>query len=276
MSELKRLLDEPGSELDRLLLESALEDEPESGSADRTLAALGLGGAAAGAVALSGGAVGAGTGAAASGLATKSVAFGVTLKWAAAVTVAGALVGGGIALTRSPEPAFGPRPVEISQQERAALASEGGRPRSFAESASPLGGSEGATANGRAADGAPRAPRSDAGRPAARAIAGSTSVAEERSPERPAQGKGATAKPASAAKPGAGQTSELLDADELEIMDQARRALIDGKYDACLARLSAYQSRFPRGQLAAEAANMRRSVEQKKLAEQKKQAGEVP
>jgi len=42
---LKRLLDEPGSDLDRVLLEAGLDEAPPAKSIDRTLAAIGIGSA---------------------------------------------------------------------------------------------------------------------------------------------------------------------------------------------------------------------------------------
>lgn len=262
MSELKRLIDDPDSDLDRLLLESALDDSPPEHAAERTLAALGLGGAALG---LGAGTIGAGSGSLATGLASKGGLFGgALLKWASVVAVAGVVMGGGYALTRSTPTLEAP----ATQGALALQPTEQARERSWTELAprhvdafpregAPLRPGASPRRVGVSSDGAPSSPRSDG------ATGREPSVA---SVAKGASGSGG-AVPVREGAPGkkTAVNVEALD-DEIALIDQARRALIEGHYDACLARLSAYQTRFPHGQLAAEAANMGRIAQQKKSA----------
>lgn len=258
MGELKRLLDEPDSDLDRLLLESALDDAPPDHAAERTLAALGLGGAAVG-LATS---TGIGTGGVASGLASKGGLFGgALLKWTSIVAVAGAVLGGGYALTRTP-PTLDP-PTNGSANNALALnPTEHARDRSWAELAPHTDTRE---AHRRGPGTLPR--RSDAGGLSSEKGARQDGTTTRRPSvvERSAVAAGATSVAlrdgATSKKPAV--NVEALD-DEIALLDQARRALIEGHYDACLARLAAYQTRFPHGQLAAEASNMGRVAQQKK------------
>ena len=283
MTQLKRLLDEPGSDLDRVLLEAGLDDEPPKAALDRTLLALGVGSATAigaGALGASGASLG---GAKASGL------FGAGIvKWVGGAVFAGAVMGGGFLIKqRATEPA-----VSVAAQQAASPAAD----RSGADGS----GADGSGADGSGADrgGADRSQAQDA-----RAIAAARPTLDESEPARgvtspraeaqkhqtapietsvatdpkttqpeksgPAKQKSepATQKPskAEAGKPdmtaGGGSLS-----DELKMLDVARRASLAGDSDACLASLSKYKSKFPKGQLAADADAMRASCAAKKSA----------
>lgn len=266
MSELKRLIDDPDSDLDRLLLESALDDSPPEHAAERTLAALGLGGAAIG---LGVGTLGAGTGVA-TGLASKGGLFGgALLKWVSVVAVAGVVMGGGYALTRSTPTLEAP----ATQGALALQPTEEARERSWTElaprhvEALPREGAPGRSSTGRPGASPHRfGPSNDSGTSSLRADdVADREIAPVRPSGGPSTGSGALAVREGAPGKKTAVNVEALD-DEIALIDQARRALIEGHYDACLARLSAYQTRFPHGQLAAEAANMGRIAQQKKSA----------
>ncbi len=256
MSQLKRLLDEPGSELDRVLLESALDEEPPRGSRDRALVALGVGSAAAvGAAAVSGAGAGA-TVAKGSGFLSAGFA-----KWAALGAVVSAVVGGGVWLDRTAgegapvversraeaPPDLGARgtaerlaltpPDAAAEPRTVALPPEPARaPRPTAPvTSSPLNGKQ---------EPRPNAPVSEKAKPP--------------QPSAPA----AAAQPATASAgiaPGGGALG-----DEVAQLDKARKALSAGEGETCLGHLNQYKAKFPKGQLAAEAQAMRASCEAKR------------
>jgi hypothetical protein len=221
MSEFKRLLDE-GSEMDRMLLSSAVSELPPARSVEKTLAALGVGSvvAAAGGSALGAASatleVAGGTAPAAS-LGGASVVKGGFLglglvKVAVGVALSGAALGGGYWMAAH----------EAEQKARVELA--------------------GSAKNDRLGGGAELV-----GEPLL--VPGPASAGQQREVARDR---------ALPSDPGQARTlrsarGETALGGEVELLDQARKALLAGDSKACLARLQAYRTRFPQGQLKAEA-----------------------
>lgn len=226
MSTMRRLLDEPGDDLDRALLEAGLDEEPPPRAAERALAALGLGTAAVvGTAAVSTGVTsaalgGAGTSGAAAGAAKASGLFGLTLaKVLGGVAVVSAVGVGGYVLSQRQAP----QPVAASQ------------PQPAPEQPAVVAG-EAPADSPRAVEPGP----SDAVRASEPAA---VQTAAPRAKPRSPKPKGAEAE---------GSVGGSLGA-EAALLDQARRAELAGDVEACRARIAAYRSRFPAGQLAKDA-----------------------
>ncbi len=229
MSEFKRLLDE-GSEMDRMLLSSAVSEQPPARSVEKTLAALGIGsvvaaaggtalGAASASVELASGAAPAASLGGASAVKGGFLGLGLA-KVAVGVALSGAALGGGYWMAAH----------EAEQKARVELAGSAKNDR--------LGGGPELV-----------------GEPLLRS--GPTSAAQQRevardkaAPSDAAQGDPAQARTLRSAR------SETALGGEVELLDQARKALLAGDAKACLARLQAYKTRFPQGQLKAEADEM--------------------
>lgn len=227
---MKRLLEESSSEFEKSLLSAGREEEPPADAADRTLAALGLGTVAAGA------ALGAGT------------AGAVKLGWlgsaklvAGLALVSGVVVGGSywVMDASSPSSAVSPTASDatLGVQSSAPVRADA-RPVRIVPNP--------ATAQEVGPPGAVSAPSS---------AALSSSVVARSAPSTPGSRVDLDVSPSASA--------ERL-GEETKLLDQARDALRANDADACLARLDAYRSRFPKGQLAADAAGLRRMAEAKK------------
>ena len=225
MSTVRRLLEEPGSDLDRVLLEAGLDEAPPPRAAERTLAALGLGSAAVvGVAALSagatsvaaGGAASAATGTAAGAKATL-LGVGLTKLFGAVVLVSAAGAGAYV----------------WSQRDAA--------PAAPAAAVAPVDGAASSAPAFTPAVAEPEAPRAlatgvDETFPAPRDTAAPRTKVRSTPPR-------ATETGSAAGSLGA----------ESSLLDQARRAELAGDVEACRARIAAYRSRFPAGQLAKDA-----------------------
>jgi hypothetical protein len=217
VSEPKRLLDE-GSDLDRLLLSAGLDEAPPPRALERTLAAIGVGTA----VGVGGGAA-AGTSAlgaeaAAGAGASAGVAGGGWLGAGAAKIVLGLAVAGSAV-------GGGYFMAAHEAEERARVELQKGAGDDRLGSASPAG--EGPVQ-------LVVTPSGSSDRVAAR-------------PEPAGRADAPTTVP----------SGDSALRGEVELLDQARRALLAGDASACLARLAAYDKRFPQGQLKAEASELR-------------------
>ena len=220
MSEFKRLLDD-GSEMDRMLLSAGLEETPPARSLERTLGALGLGGVALVGTTAVGAAVGEATAATVAVTTTKGVALGLVAKLACGLALGGTALGGGYWMGSH----------EADERARVELEAAAAAPR------------VGHSANG--SNDRVRLPHEGAGSitPTSNAAAG---------------GDG-TAKPADepTKRPSATPAASAALGGEVALLDQAHAALQAGDVEACLARLQAYESRYPDGQLRAEAAELK-------------------
>jgi hypothetical protein len=219
VSEPKRLLDE-GSDFDRLLLSAGLEEAPPPRALERTLAAIGVGTA----VGVSGGAA-AGTSA------------------LAAEAAAGAGAGAGVA--GSGWLGVGAAKIVLG----------------LAVAGSAVGGGYFMAAH----EAEERARVELHGAPATDRLGSATSGTEGIVPlVVPPSGNSGRATPrpevasggADGAPPRSSSSAGAL-GGEVDLLDQARRALLAGDAAACLARLAAYDTRFPKGQLTAEANELR-------------------
>ncbi|MBL8741267.1 MAG: hypothetical protein JNK04_09240 [Myxococcales bacterium] len=275
MMPIKRLLDEPGSDLDRVLLEAGLEEEPPKASLDRTLVALGVGSA----TAITAGAVG-GAGASVGG--AKSVFGAGIAKWLGGALIASAALGGGYFITQreatpdarllpqsapaTPAGAQEGRPVNGAAPERALQESPSDEAKAAPAS---VGQQEPAS------DTNPSAAKAADTKNAAEAKAEQSKVkdpktSEQKSPDSAAKSPSEPSK--TAADTGSKPKPDLTAGggplgDELRMLDVARKAKLAGDNDACLANLAKYSSKFPKGQLASEAQSMKASCSAKKSAE---------
>jgi hypothetical protein len=240
MSEMKRLLDDPACDFDRVLLESALDDGPSPRSVERTLAALGvagsiatIGSSAVGSSAVgSSAAVGSGAGASSAGAASVVAKAGlaVTLaKWLGVVAVSGAVA------------------YSVWPSAEAPTVEAAGAPTVEATSVAAVQPASGSLAS----------PGSEASL---------TEPAEPTRVDAPGAAEKAVGEPATSASPvSTGRALGSVSAspragtltDEVAAIDAASRSLAAGDADAALTKLAAYRARFPSGQLAAEAAALR-------------------
>lgn len=221
MSELKRLLDSDGDEVERALLDSAVHDRPPRRAGQKTLAALGIGG---GLVASSTGAATASAAAKATAASATHVAaatggkvgLGVLVKWVGIATVGGVATFGVVEHARQPaEPppmaAVTIAPVARQAQAAAQRVAAAGADDPRAETETPA---------------EPEAERDD-----------DTAAAGE--PQAEATG--------TVVQPDAGLGAEV------RRLDQARSAMQSGQPAAALSALQAYEREFPRGSLGPEA-----------------------
>ncbi len=251
MTDPKRLLEQPGSDLDVLLLESALDEAPPSRAVDRTLVALGVGSAATGlaagaatstAATLKSGAAGGASGLGAAGWFGSLSLVG---KLGVGIAFIGAAVGVPYAVTREPAAPPAPvAPVAPAGPVANVAPAHPGQPIEAqpgqGETSSPAAAAENA--------GAPSAALEEpVGRPAE---APPSEKAAPASPRKPSSEKSAA--PVPTEKPAAASSLK----DELRFLDAARSALQSGD-KAARAHLDAYAARFPDGQLKAEAQAMR-------------------
>ena len=251
MSELKRLLDDPSCDFDRVLLESALDDGPPPRSLERTLAALGVAGAVAaiGAEAVGAAAVGGAAEAAVGAAGASTIAktgLGLTLaKWLGVVAVSGAVsyavyTETGSTTQATPRDVSSPSVVTPPATDPASAQSPSGETQ-------PADGSRAASAEG---------PSQGALQAAASASAGAAPGGSTSRADRAPGAVGAAGTPSRGDAPLASARAGTL-SDEVAAIDAASRALASGDVDAALAKLAAYRARFPAGQLAAEAAALR-------------------
>jgi hypothetical protein len=252
-----RLLDNPGSDLDVLLLESGLDEEPPARIADRTLVALGVASAA-------------GAGAGAVGAAAASIKAGGTLGWWAGpwalvakvgigVAVVGGVVGGGYAVMAPPPGAGSAAPPAV-------IVEQAGQPSpSTRAEAAALPGSENTGASeasqsektgAQAAD--PVAANEKGAEPdAAAKVAAPAKGADAAKPAKPADAEKASAAMPAGAK--AAESGSTL-AQERQLIESARASLRNGDKAGAVAILDTYPSRFPKGQLKNEVAGMRQAI----------------
>jgi hypothetical protein len=219
VNEPKRLLDE-GSDLDRLLLSAGMDEAPPPRALERTLAAIGVGTA-----------VGVGGGAAAGSAAL------------AAEAAAGAGAGAGAAGSGW----LGAGVAKIVLGLAVAGSAVGGGYFMAAHEAEERARVE--LAGGAAND---RLGSATSGADGPVPLVVLTSSASGRTSPRSESAPGRI----DGAPPRALGSAGAL-GGEVELLDQARRALLAGDPSACLARLAAYDSRFPQGQLKAEASELR-------------------
>lgn len=229
MSEFKRLLDD-GSEMDRMLLSAGLEEAPPSRSLERTLGALGVGGAALVGTTAVGAAVGEATAASVAVTTTKGAALGLFAKLACGLALGGTALGGGYWMASR----------EADERARIEFEASAAAPRADA----PNGSSERV-----------RLPHEGTAGPASTGDASSPPDAESKRTQTPAVAP-AEAPGKRAAAPATPAASAALGA-EVALLDQAHAALRSGDVEACLSRLRAYESRYPDGQLKAEASELR-------------------
>jgi hypothetical protein len=236
MKQFSRLRDEEGTEVERLLLGSATGDAPKPGTRAAALAALGLAGAAAGTAGTAHAASAALVGS--TGGKTAGSAAGFTLaKWLLVGAVAGATTTSGLVVATTPgvfgrdtgaealapaRPASPRATAVVTPPKAQALAEDGERaePRAEQESHSPASPSTPRTRT--YSDDEPGTDRAPAPQGTAFPIASADTVAEE-----------------------------------VAALDKARAALAAGDGSTALARLDAYERRYPRGTLAPEAAVLR-------------------
>jgi hypothetical protein len=264
MTQLKRLLDEPGSDLDRVLLEAGMDEAPPKASLDRTLVALGVGSA----TAVGAGIIGACGAGASLGGAKGLFGLGVA-KWVGGALLASAAIGGGFLITQQAAPES-PPPAVVAPA----------TPDLVARADAP------AAARGPAAELAPSAvPQPDANTPKSQAVAPEAKLDAAAKPDtaKPDSAKSDSAKsdqkatqskPSEKTQPAAGAETPKPDltagggalSDELRTLDVARKASLAGDHDACLATLANYGKKFPKGQLASDAQAMKASCAAKKAA----------
>jgi hypothetical protein len=239
MTQFSRLRDGEGSDVERLLLGSAEGDAPLPGVRIKTLAALGLTGAAA---ATSGAAhaASAALGGAAGGKTAGSAAGAALAKWMIVGAVAGATTTGSVVVATTPGLFGGEPPARVStgsSTERPAQPNKGvAAPPNAARAAT-----EKATEPERRVDQVSR-PTVEPSVPRAR-----ISPEDESSADRAPMPQGT-------AFPNAGADTV---AEEVTALDRARAALAAGDAAGALARLDAYARRYRRGTLAPEAAVLR-------------------
>ena len=243
-NEPKRLLEQPGSDLDVLLLESALDEPPPARAVERTLVALGVASAATGlcAGAASTAAVKTGLTSGVGGVGWLS-SLSLLTKVGVGLAVVATSVGVPYALLRSPEPAPQVASVVATPRLGGGAAAEGADAQPAVVVDAVVGAAERDGPRGTpAAEVAERDPAAVA----QDSRAPSTSTASAKRPS-PSASSGATAK--------ASSPSSL--SEEVKLLDAARSALRRGDHAARLALLDTYASRFPNGQLKAEAQSMR-------------------
>lgn len=269
-AEPKRLLEQPGSDLDVLLLESALDEAPPARAVDRTLVALGVASAATGLCA----------GAASTAATVKTgVASGVggagwfgslslLSKIGVGVALVTASVGVPYVVLRDP----GQGSPAVSNAAAASAEGRGAALEGTSPAATPAPGSPGLAdaADAKAAAEGAAATADEKGTTAEEKGEARTKPADEPKPAvegkaKPADGRApaeksgaAAASETGASKPGTSKQGGL--AEELKLLDAARGALRRGDKAASLAHLDAYAARFPNGQLKAEAQSMRQAA----------------
>ncbi|NUP05056.1 MAG: hypothetical protein HOW73_03230 [Polyangiaceae bacterium] len=252
MTTMKRLLDEPGSDLDRVLLESGLDEAPPAKSAERTLAALGIGsavvlGAASTTTAVGGATTGmAASGTAATATAVKTGVFSLTLmKLVGGLTIAGLAVGG-YAVWRGQTPAPDQHAAVQTPAGNGASAQDGHHERQRLSPAPTV------VVEDRARTVDPEEAKHDEPNPTPK----EASPASARSGKTKVKTAGNTPAAVSTAGDPPESVGNTLGA-ESALLDQARRAEMAGDGEACQARLAAYRARFPKGQLAKDASAIR-------------------
>jgi hypothetical protein len=236
MKPFSRLRDEEGTDVERLLLGSATDDAPVPGARVKVLAALGVAGVAAST---------AGTAHAASvalvgtaGGKTASTAAGFSLaKWLLVGAVAGVTTTGSLVVATTPglfgeetravpgqpaRPTSPSRPVAAPPKVRAAPAGEGEKPAEHVDQGARSAIEPPAPRTRSYADDEPGTDRAPAPQGTAFPAAGADTVAEE-----------------------------------VTALDRARAALAAGDGSGALARLDAYERRYPKGTLLPEAAVLR-------------------
>ena len=238
MSDFKRLLDD-GSEMDRMLLSAGLDEPPPARSLHRTLGALGLGGATLAGTTAVGAAVShaaaasaatattatATTATATTATSTQGVAIGLFAKLACGLALGGSALGGGYWMAS----------YEADERARLELEAAAAAPRDSKATNDRVRLPHEATGNSAPTSAGPSAEDAKVGRDATDDAARRTS-------------------PTSTAS--AALNQEAL-GGEVALLDQAHAALQAGDVNACLARLHAYESRYPDGQMKAEAAELR-------------------
>jgi hypothetical protein len=253
MTDPRRLVIDGADDFERTLLQSADGDSPSKSRRASVIAALGV------AAATTTTSAGAGAGAATAG-ATAKVGLAVVLKWIGVATVALAATGAGVHLVRSvparpplvassQAPLPGAQPVASSVSGPASLATAGSLvpPAPLAQepagTVSALPNREPAPAVA-IASGKPVEPRPEIAPP---------ELVQAPASDSPAHALESTALPSpSDATPSATPSMSSL-AEEIPLIDAARRALRGGTPAQSLAILDDYGRRFPGGVLAQEA-----------------------
>jgi hypothetical protein len=239
MTKFARLRDGDGTEVERLLLGSAEGDAPMPGVRMKTLAALGLTGAAA----LTAGtahAASAALGGAAGGKAAGSAAGATLAKWLIIGAVAGATTTGSVVVATTPGLFGREAPVQVSSGSSAPRAAQPAK-----RVAAPTNGTKAVTEE--ATEPGPRVDQES------RSTVEPTVPRARTTPEEESWLDRAPA-PQGTAFPNAGADTV---AEEVTALDRARAALASGDAAGALARLDVYERRYPRGALSPEAAVLR-------------------
>lgn len=236
MKQFSRLRDQEGTDIERLLLGSATDDAPMPGARGKVLAALGVAGVAASTAGTAHAASAALAGAA--GGKTASTAAGFTLaKWVLVGAVAGVTTTGTLVVATTPG-LFG--------QETRAVPAQSTRPSSASRSA-PV------PPKAHAAVAADEEKPTELVDPGARPqVEPSVPRARSYADEEPSAGRAPA--PQGTAFPVASADTV---AEEVTALDRARAALAAGDGNGALARLDAYERRYPTGTLLPEAAVLR-------------------
>ncbi len=250
----RRLVEEPGSDLDVLLLEAGIDEAPPAQLADRTLVSLGVASAAVGLTlgAAGTGAAGAKAGASVGGLGGALVSWGLGTKIAVGMVALGAALGSGYVVLES-DPAARPVAPPPAPLEVGAPGLGAGAPAEDVASEQPAAASDQAAAADARAAAAPGGAGEQAAPPPGKPQGASGSPAPYDAAQArpsPAVHEGAPVAPRAPSKAGGLK-------EETQLLDAARRALIAGDRQGALAQLDAHAARFPDGKLKLEARALR-------------------
>jgi hypothetical protein len=242
MTRFDRLRDSDATDVERMLLDSASDDAPSVRIRQRTLAAMGVGGAV----------LGAAQGAAAKLAATGAVAPGakgigsvsavLLLKWIGTGAVVGTIVAAGVATVTTPGLVFSKRAVPAVQAPsvpvpaKAVVAGQSAPVRGLAAEAAQGEALPGVVRGASIAPAAPRGERVAAPAPNDSAAGNVSSLSTLSMDPKPA-------------------ASTVM--AEVASLDRARTALAAGDARAALARVSAHDASFPGGALQPEAVVLR-------------------
>ncbi|NUO53200.1 MAG: hypothetical protein HOV80_30500 [Polyangiaceae bacterium] len=261
MNDPARLLDNPGSDLDVLLLESGLDEEPPARIADRTLVALGVASAAAGAGAGAIGASAASIKAGAGTLGWWAGPWALVAKVGIGVAVVGGIAGGGYAVMTPPaEPAAVVAPA-TPQETTGSEKSGSEKTGATLDNTGPTSEKSGAAEAAVVADPVERAAEAGAASKAAEGAASEPAKADvaAKPSKAPDASKPGTTKPGASAPAKTADSGSTL-AQERQIIESARASLRNGDKAGAIATLDTYPARFPKGQLRNEVAAMRQAI----------------
>lgn len=267
MTTMRPLLDSSDSDLDRVLLTSGLDEVPPPRTAERTLTALGLGSA----VVLGAASTTSVVGSAASVATATKLPFGMLMaKVIGGLAIVGLAAGGGYALVHDGEDAApkietanasvtddGPIDSISSPSSDAVerLAASGAIPSDSVTPSIVAPAQATSLATGAHSAGVDESSKEARDASVTHEKTRKANVSVKPSPERSAAPPERSERATGRSEPAAAEPSvgTSLGA-ESALIDQARRAELAGDRAACLSRLAAYKARFPKGQLAQDAA----------------------